>query len=406
MRKYRLADIIDIKHGFAFDGEYISTNDNGIVLVTPGNFKIGGGFQQDKCKFFCGEIPKEYILKPGSFIVTMTDLSKDIDTLGYSAIIPAQRNRLYLHNQRIGLVTFISNECDEGYIYYLMQTRTYQRTIANSSTGSTVHHTSPTKIKEYCFVAPELNQQRKIAKILFAYDDLIENNQRQIKLLEEAAQRLYKEWFVDLRFPGRKNTPVVDGVPEGWERRHLDAVISFNPKVSLNKARLKQRVPMSALSTTSMVLDADEFTTTFSNSGRKFQNGDTLLARITPCLENGKTAFVAGIESPEGAVGSTEYIVMRSKEINPYMVYLLARTDSFRQSAINSMTGSDGRQRAQVDKLKAIFYLKPTTQVIELFAQYVEPIFMQIQKKNQQSAKLRQARNRLLPKLMSGEIEV
>lgn len=406
MREHRLSDIIDIKHGFAFDGEFISTDDNGIVLVTPGNFKIGGGFQEDKCKFFSGEIPKEYILEPGAFIVTMTDLSKDIDTLGYSAIIPKHRNRLYLHNQRIGLVSFISNECDEGYIYYLMQTHDYQRSVANSSTGATVHHTSPTKIKEYRFVAPELGQQRNIAKILSTYDNLIENNQKQIKLLEEAAQRLYKEWFVNLHFPGHETTTIVDGVPEGWELCCLGDVIEFNPKVFLNKERSKQFVPMSALSTASMVLNTDEITTTFSNSGSKFQNGDTLLARITPCLENGKTAFISGIESEEGAVGSTEYIVMRSKAINSYMVYLLARTDSFRQSAINSMTGSDGRQRAQVDKLKVLSYLKPAKQTIELFARYVEPMFMQIQKKNDQNVGLRQARDRLLPKLMSGEIEV
>ena len=163
---------------------------------------------------------------------------------------------------------------------------------------------------------------------------------------------------------------------------------------------------MSALCTTSMILDFNEFTTTYSNAGSKFQNGDTLLARITPCLENGKTAFVSGIESSEGAVGSTEYIVMREKEINPYMVYLLARTEDFRQAAINSMTGSDGRQRAQVDKLKTLPYLKPTIQVIELFARCVEPMFIQIQTKNRQNMELKQARDRLLPKLMSGEIEV
>ena len=253
---------------------------------------------------------------------------------------------------------------------------------------------------------PQITQQKRIIDILSAYDNLIENNQKQIKLLEEAAQRLHKEWFVDLRFPGYETTPVVDGVPEGWELCRVGDVIEFNPKVPLNKERLKESVPMSALSTTSMVLDVDEFTTTFSNSGSKFQNDDTLLARITPCLENGKTAFVAGIESDEGAVGSTEFIVMRSKGINPYMVYLLARNDSFRQSAINSMTGSDGRQRAQADKLKVLPYLKPTDQIMMLFARYVEPMFIQIQKKNEQNVRLRQARDRLLPKLMSGEVEV
>ena len=292
------------------------------------------------------------------------------------------------------------------FLYYTMLNRDFYLMADAAAIGAAQRTVSLSALRNMKIAVPPINIQEKIVYLLSAYDNLIENNQKQIKLLEEAAQRLYKEWFVDLRFPGYETTPVVDGVPEGWELCRVGDVIEFNPKVPLNKERLKESVPMSALSTTSMVLDVDEFTTTFSNSGSKFQNGDTLLARITPCLENGKTAFVAGVESDEGAVGSTEFIVMRSKGINPYMVYLLARNDSFRQSAINSMTGSDGRQRAQADKLKALPYLKPADQIMMLFARYVEPMFIQIQKKNEQNVRLRQARDRLLPKLMSGEVEV
>lgn len=272
--------------------------------------------------------------------------------------------------------------------------------------GSSQQFLSLKQLRALPIPVPEKSFMQKAVQILSAYDNLIENNQKQIKLLEEAVQRLYKEWFVDLRFPGYEATPVVDGVPKGWELGRLEDVIEFNPKVFLSKERLKQSVPMTALSTNSMILNTEEFTTTSSNSGSKFQNGDTLLARITPCLENGKTAFVAGVESDEGAVGSTEFIVMRSKGINSYMVYLLARTDAFRQSAINSMTGSDGRQRAQADKLKTLPYLRPTDQITKLFAGYAEPIFLQIQKKNEQNVRLRQSRDRLLPKLINGESEV
>lgn len=220
--------------------------------------------------------------------------------------------------------------------------------------------------------------QMHIAAILSAYDDLIENNQKQIKLLEEAAQRLYKEWFVDLRFPSHETTPIVDGIPEGWSMCTAGNVIEFNPKTPLKKGCIKQSVPMTALSTSSMVLNSSEFTMTESNSGAKFRNGDTLFARITPCLENGKTAFVAGITSEEGTVGSTEFIVMRAKKINPYMVYLLARTEEFRKTAINSMTGSDGRQRAQVDKIMQFPYLLAPQSTLEAFSQLVEPIFEQV----------------------------
>lgn len=405
MKEFCLKNIIRIKHGFAFDGEYISQDDNGIVLVTPGNFKIGGGFQEDKCKFYTGEIPSEYILNPGSYIVTMTDLSKNIDTLGYSAIVP-DTQRVYLHNQRIGLIKFINESFDKKYIYYLLQTHQYQRTIANTSTGATVHHTSPSKICDYKFFAPDIKTQKKIADILSAYDDLIENNQKQIKLLEEAAQRLYKEWFVDLRFPGYEHAKIVDGVPEGWKACYLDDVIEFDPKVNMDKNRMKQFVPMSALSTSSMVLDINEISKTMSNSGSKFQNGDTLLARITPCLENGKTAFVHGIKAKEGAVGSTEYIVMRSKKLNPYMVYLLSRTNEFRQYAVNSMSGSDGRQRVKADKLKALACLLPPAGLIYSFEQIASPMFEMVFSLNEQIFAAKRARDHLLPMLMNGEVEV
>ena len=291
------------------------------------------------------------------------------------------------------------------YLYYQLQNCVPQ--FINSSNGSAQKNLLLSTMRTFQIEIEENREkQEKIANTLSAYDDLIENNQKQIKLLEEAAQRLYKEWFVDLRFPGHENTKIVDGVPEGWNWCKLEDAIQLDPKVTLTKERMKQFIPMSALSTSSMVLDESQFTETTSNSGSKFQNGDTLLARITPCLENGKTAYVSGLKSDEGAVGSTEYIVMRAKTINSYMVYLLARTDDFRQSAINSMSGSDGRQRVKSDKLKMLDYLHPTSELVEKFENVEEPIFEKIYRLSKQMQQAKQARDLLLPKLMSGEVEV
>lgn len=290
------------------------------------------------------------------------------------------------------------------FVYYQLVTL-YEKMVSLKN-GGAQPNLNATIIKSMEIKLPPLKTQRYIADILSSYDNLIENNQKQIKLLEEAAQRLYKEWFVDLRFPGHENTKFVDGVPEGWNWCKLEDAIQLDPKVTLTKERMKQFIPMSALSTSSMVLDESQFTETTSNSGSKFQNGDTLLARITPCLENGKTAYVSGIKSDEGAVGSTEYIVMRAKTINSYMVYLLARTDDFRQSAINSMSGSDGRQRVKSDKLKMLDYLHPTSELVEKFENVEEPIFEKIYRLSKQMQQAKQARDLLLPKLMSGEVEV
>lgn len=308
-----------------------------------------------------------------------------------------QRTVLIRPNHRIA---------DSDFLAYYLLSPEQQYGLTGTANGATVAHVNLPVIRNLKISLPDLDVQRRIAGVLKAYDDLIENNQKQIKLLEEAAQRLYKEWFVDLHFPGYEDTKIVDGLPEGWEKCTLEEAIEFNPKTTLSKKRLKQSIPVAALSTNSMVLDTHEFTETESNSGSKFQNGDTLLARITPCLENGKIGYVTGIDSEEGAVGSTEFIVMRGKDINQYMVYLFARTHSFRQYAINTMTGSDGRQRAQVDKLKTYPYILPPKEIINIFGEIAKEYFDAIEIRHRQAEIAGEARDRLLPKLMSGELEV
>ena len=332
-------------------------------------------------------------------------LLTSVGTIGIPYIIK-KKDCFYFKDGNLTWFRDFREDLNSKYLYYWIKSSEGTGTLYNTAIGSSQKALTISALNNIKVSLPPRGVQDKIVEVVSAYDDLIENNQKQIKLLEEAAQRLYKEWFVDLRFPGHENTKIVDGVPEGWNWCKLEDAIQLDPKVTLTKERMKQFIPMSALSTSSMVLDESQFTETTSNSGSKFQNGDTLLARITPCLENGKTAYVSGIKSDEGAVGSTEYIVMRAKTINSYMVYLLARTDDFRQSAINSMSGSDGRQRVKSDKLKMLDYLHPTSELVEKFENVEEPIFEKIYRLSKQMQQAKQARDLLLPKLMSGEVEV
>lgn len=230
----RLGDIISIKHGFAFKGEYISDEANGKVLVTPGNFNIGGGFKKTDKKFYYGEIPQDFILKPKDLIITMTDLSKNADTIGYSALIPNDNN-IYLHNQRIGLVSVLDSNIDKHFIYWLLRTSSYQRQIANTSNGTNVKHTSPNRIYSYKCSIPDLATQEKIADILSTYDDLIENNNRRIEILEQMAQEIYKEWFIRFRFPGHEKVKFVNGIPEGWEVKKIKDIVDRKPFGTLYK---------------------------------------------------------------------------------------------------------------------------------------------------------------------------
>ncbi len=233
-----LGDYISIKHGFAFKGEYFSEQENENVLLTPGNFNIGGGFKANKFKYYIGSFPEEYILRAGDLIVTMTDLSKDGDTLGYPAKVPHYENRNFLHNQRIGLVQFKRKDLDRDFLYYLMCTRNYQKSLVNSASGSTVRHTSPNKIREHKSLFPSFPEQQAIASVLSAFDDKIELLREQNKTLEAIAQTLFNRWFVEFNFPDENGQPYLDSggrtidselgeIPEGWEVGRLDDVIDY-----------------------------------------------------------------------------------------------------------------------------------------------------------------------------------
>ena len=194
-----LGELIDIRHGFAFKGQFIHDEPNGDVLLTPGNFAIGGGFKGDKLKYYDGAVPEEFILHKGDLIVTMTDLSKQSDTLGYPAFVPACTDgRRYLHNQRLGKISLKEIAAtDARYIYYAMCSTEYRDEVLASATGTTVKHTSPDRIKRFRFSLPPLSEQRAIAYILGTLDDKIELNRRMNETLEAMARALFKSWFVD-----------------------------------------------------------------------------------------------------------------------------------------------------------------------------------------------------------------
>ena len=179
MEYIKLKELCTIKHGYAFKGQYISQDENNSILVTPGNFHIGGGFKDDKCKYYLNEddIPEEYILNEGDLIVTMTDLSKEADTLGYSALVPRNKNKKYLHNQRIGLIQNLKEDIlNKDYLYWYLRTEKYHNEIVATSTGTTVHHTSPDRILNIRIPIYDLTTQIKIATILNLIDKKIKLN--------------------------------------------------------------------------------------------------------------------------------------------------------------------------------------------------------------------------------------
>ena len=325
--------------------------------------------------------------------------------VGRPTIVPKQAQGALL-NQNSVCIRPRDRSLDKGYLGYLGRSDYFREYIIACARGSANQvWMSISLLKQMPVPIPPPMTQHKIAAILSAYDDLIENNLRRIKILEEMAQALYREWFVNFRFPGHESVRMVDGIPEGWEIRRAVDGISVNPRMEVPKAERRPYVAMEGLSTSSMLVEITEFRE--GNSGAKYRNGDTLFARITPCLENGKTGFVQFLPSDDSVgIGSTEFIVLRSRTLCPEYVYILARFEDFRSNAIKSMTGASGRQRVRSECFDNYLFAHPDTETLSAFSGLVEPMFTYAHMLSQKNANLRQTRDLLLPKLISGEVDV
>ncbi len=282
---------------------------------------------------------------------------------------------------------------------YLLRSDPIRRRLSAQGGRANIASLNQGTLTRLSVPCPPLDVQQRIAEILCAYDDLIENNNRRMALLETSLHLVFREWFVDLRFPKHHCVKVLDGVPSGWIRTSVHHAIAVNPPTPIARDQVRPYVPMRSLSTNSMRLcDLEQ---RLPKGGSTFRNGDTLLARITPCLENGKTALVQFMDSPdEAASGSTELIVMRGKTVPATWVYCLARSSSFRQEAINRMSGSDGRQRVDSKALAEVEILVPPAHVTQAFESKAGAIVDQIHHLTRHNRKLREARDLLLPRLI------
>ena len=295
-------------------------------------------------------------------------------------------------------------KADPRFYYYFFKSYLGRATVLSIAKQVGAAGLPGSKLAGLSVPQPVPTVQSRIADILSTYDDMIENNRRRMALLEGSVQQLYSEWFIRLSFPGHEHTRITDGVPEGWERAPVPDAIAINPQTKLSNDDEHWWVKMADLDTNSMVIQ--NAIKKNGRNGSKFKNGDTLFARITPCLENGKTAFVNFMMENEVGRGSTEFIVLRSIKLTPEFVYCLARTYDFRENAIKSMIGASGRQRVQESCFDKYLLLVPPRSILVLFNEFVQPAFEQIKNLHAQNEKLRTALDLLLPKLVSGEIIV
>ncbi|NNJ24641.1 restriction endonuclease subunit S [Alienimonas chondri] len=312
------------------------------------------------------------------------------------------------------------------YLYYYFSSPAVRKEIVANGIGTSVPGFNLGQLKAWHVPLPSLCKQEQIASVLGSFDKQISLLERQNATLEAAARAVFRSWFVDFdpvraKLDGRRPHGLDDAtaalfpdgfehnngelVPHGWRQMPMSEAVEVNPKRSLKKKRAATYLEMRNVPTAGHRPTA--VATRAFTSGTKFVNGDTLMARITPCLENGKTAYVDFLRDGEVGWGSTEFLVLRPKPPLPtFFGYLLARDPEFRQFAIQQMTGSSGRQRVPADSLSGYRIAVPDEDVAEAFGRRCQPYFDLIRANSEESATLAELRDALLPKLLSGELTV
>jgi type I restriction enzyme, S subunit len=278
------------------------------------------------------------------------------------------------------------------FLKYYFQSEVGQYELQSRSSGTTVFGIKAAILKEVPIILPSLPEQKAIAAVLSSLDDKIDLLHRQNKTLEAIAETLFRQWFVE-------------EAREEWENGTIADLIDFNPFRKLSKGVVSPYLEMASLN--NATFNPSEWYNREFSSGTKFINGDTLLARITPCLENGKTAYVTFLDENQVGWGSTEYIVMRPKgNIHPFFAYSLARNRDFRDYAEGCLAGSSGRQRVELQHLKNYVFKIPSQDVVCKFNSIAESVTGKLHSNFLQIRTLEQLRDTLLPKLMSGEVRV
>ena len=421
----------------------------GVPLVTA---KIIKGGRIEEPKEFIAESDfdswmRRGIPEPGDIVLTTEAPLGEIAQLGSERVALAQR--VITLRGKDGLL-------DNTFLLYLLQSNTVQEALVSRASGTTVVGIKQSELRKVELLLPPIPEQKRIAHILGTLDDKIELNRRMNRTMEAMAQAIFKSWFVDFEPVKAKAAAKAAGaspeeieraamaaiagkseaeldqlpqaqkqslaqtaalfpdelaqvedtlIPESWKYRALSEVFEINPKRTLKRGSHVPYLDMNNVSTEG-AHPSDVLLREFK-SGTKFQNGDTLLARITPCIENGKTAFVNFLEDGEIGWGSTEFIVIRPRTpFSSEFGYHVARWPEFRLHAIQSMVGTSGRQRVSPSCFETFSIAVPPDNVAAAFGKVASDTMQMIRSNALQSQTLAETRDALLPKLLSGELGV
>lgn len=323
-------------------------------------------------------------------------LLTSVGTIGIPYIVK-ETDEFYFKDGNLTWFRNFTNKLCAQYLYYWVTSKEGTGVLNNTTIGSSQKALTISALKNIEITVPPIENQRRIADILFAYDDLIENNRKQIKLLEEAAQRLYKEWFVDLRFPGHEHTKIVDGVPEGWEKQPLSSIADIRMGQSPKSEFYNQ------------IGEGLPFHQGVGSYGNRFVRDETYSTSFTRIAEAGSILF--SVRAPVGRLNITKNKIVigrgiaalnHKSRLQSFLFYML-KERFFKDNLVGN--GSIFASISKEELLNQQFII-PCEDIMVQYDKAAQNIDDRIATLDRQTELLTQARDRLLPKLMSGEVEV
>lgn len=396
----KLGDLYEVHNGLSKGGKFFGSGFPFLSFSTVFN----NWFLPETLPDLVQSTEKEqtsYSILRGDVFITRT--SETMDELGMSSVaLKDYPNATY--NGFTKRLRPVDNSLLPEFIGYYFRSKEFRNKFMAFSTMTTRASLRNEDLLSLEVPVPELCIQHRIADILSAYDDLIENNRKQIKLLEEAARRLYKEWFVDLRFPGYEHTKITDGVPEGWRNIQLSDVSAINAN-SISKDYPFDYIDYTDLSSVQSGIIKE--TTWYSladapgRAKRIANDGDVIWGMVRPNLKS----FALVLNPKETDVFSTGFCVLSPKSVPFSYLYYAVTTENFIAYLVNCTNG------AAYPAVKPIHFaeanlLCPNNCLLDRFNAIVEPMLRKREKLLIMIKQVQQARDRLLPKLMSGVVKV
>lgn len=406
-RTTTLGELIDVKHGYAFKSKFF-TNQGEMLVLTPGNFPIGGGLKlrPDKDRYYAGSYPREFELSAGDLLVVMTDLTQDAPILGSPAIVPSYPKML--HNQRLGLVTVKPDaELDRRFLYYVLLSDASRRQLRATATGTTVRHTAPERIYNVTVELPPLPLQRNIGAVLGAIDDLIATNRARAAVLDEMAQALYHEWFVRLHFPGYHNATFVDSplgeIPDDWTVIPLGQVAKVNQKNRVPEAGETIRyLDISALNERSVGNLATLVGSDAPGRARRVvAPGDVVWSMVRP----NRRAHALLVAPADDWIASTGLAVLTPTSVSSAYLFEAVSSRSFTDYLTSRATGA-AYPAVRPKDFESASLLVPSSAIDSQFDTTVGPLHQSVWNLREQSDILIAVRDLLLPKLVTGKVDV